>query len=157
MDFYVYKLEFEKDTQTNLLAGDTKVDKEFVRQKWGECFNNRSLELAKEKAGQSVPVFAPVMAYHDDVAVLMVHNLKTVKQWDKLADEPNLLDSFPHCYAIIDNRVNSPQILIEKNDAFGTNPHKAMQMLRKYANCFLLEYGYEIKLYYKYRIGDIYN
>ncbi len=157
MDFYVYKLEFEKDSQSNLHNNGKPFDLADVRKKWGESLHVHSLPLAIEKAGGKVPAYAPIDAYHDDVALLRVHNIRSVKQWEMLATEPNRLDSFPHCNAIIDNRENSPQVLIEKNDAFGSNPDKAARMLRDYTNCFLLDYGFKINLYPKYRKGDVWD
>lgn len=158
MDFYVYKLEFEKDSETNLLCNGEVFDLDAVRQKWKEWLKQQtSLPLVIEKAGGKVPVYAPIDANHNDVALLRIHNLKSLKHWEQLAKEPNKLDSFPHCNAIIDNREIAPQVLIEKNDAFGTNPHKAVRMLREYINCFLLDYGFKINLFPKYRKGDVWD
>jgi len=157
MDFYVYKLEFEKDSQTNLLNNGVAFDLSAARKKWGENIRSGSLPLAFINGSERIPAFAPIDAFHDDVALLRFHNVKSVKQWEMLANEPNRLSSFPHCVAIIDNREGHQQVLIEKNEAFGCNPHKAMIMLSEYANNFLMDYGFKINLYSKCRKGEIWD
>ena len=157
-EFRVYKYEFEKSEDRDLFRKETgeEVNVEFIRKKWGEMLNG-ILDLQKDKKGEMIPIGAHVLAHHGDIALLAVHNVKTVKQWEEMAEEPNLLESNPHCYAIIDNRQGVQQLLIEKNEAFGKSATPARMIEHFITSKLTNELSYSVKLFFKVLEGEIWD
>lgn len=157
-EFRVYKYEFEKTEERDLFRKETgeEVNEEYIRKEWGKMLHG-ILDLQRDKKGEMIPIGAHVLAHHGDIALLAVHNVKTVKQWEEMAEEPNLLESNPHCYAIIDNRPGVQQLLIEKNEAFGKSATPAHMIEHFITSKLVKELSYRVKLYFKVLEDEIWD
>lgn len=158
-DFFAYKYEFMPDNKTegNLFSQDSQkpVDEDYIRKLWGESIEQgKTLPLSRKKRGEVRSVNAVVLACKQDISCLAVHNVKDLKQWEELANEPIRLVSHPHCKVIVDNRKGVQQILVEKSEAFNYNAQTAMKMLASYMGNLLSEYRYKVKVWGKYVARD---
>lgn len=160
MDFIVFKYEFEKNSQTKLFKKETNehVDEEFIRKEWGKILQTlHPLPLTKKSKGAWVEVKAHVQVYSEDIAVLAVHNITNVKQWEEMAEKPTELESYPHCCVIIDNRKQVQQILVEKSSSFSSKPDLAMWMVHDFIAQTFDTYGFTVSIKAKFYAGDAWN
>lgn len=157
-EFRVYKYEFEKSQNRNLFHKETgeEVNEEYIRKEWGKMLHG-ILNLQRDKNGEMIPIGAHVLKNYGDIALVAVHNVKTLKQWEEMAEEPKLLDSNPHCYAIIDNRPGVQQLLIEKNEAFGKSATPAHMIEHFISSKLTNELSYRVKFYSKVLEDEIWD
>ncbi|MDD4533883.1 MAG: hypothetical protein PHC48_05345 [Prevotella sp.] len=158
-DYCNYKYEFELSNQRWAFKENGEpMDAEAMRKKWSETLSNgAALLLNKMVRGEHVPVSCYIIGKQEDVFVLMVHNVKSIKQWRELAEKPDEIESFPHCKVIVDNRKGVQQILVEKNEAFNSKPDGPIKIIKNYIDQQYAELECTVKMSKKVLVGDVWK
>lgn len=90
-----------------------------------------------------------VLMKADEVVLLDVSNVKTLKVWE--GHDEKEVASHPGCYVIIDNRADVAQMLIERTASFSYNTDAVAAVLQEAINLKLAPYGLEIEIRNKMR------
>lgn len=91
----------------------------------GECLPNRVLMKA------------------DEVVLLDVSNVKTLKVWE--GHDEKEVASHPGCYVIIDNRADVAQMLVERTASFSNNTDAVAAVLQEAINLKLAPMGWRLR------------
>lgn len=158
-DYCNYKYEFEPSNQKWVFKENgEKVDAEMLRQKFSKHLTDANvLAMSKMIKGQVVSLSCYVIGRRGDVFILALHNVKSIKQWQEMKDEPEKLTSLPHCKVIVDNRDGVQQILVEKNEAFDGKPDSAIKIIKEYMDQLYQALECSVKISAKMLVCDVWK